>query len=153
LVAFICIKTLGVAVLLLFVIKNVCKRCLIQNKNINFAAMKPTTRRQFASWVLLAVFVPMLLLSSLHVHGVSTTDETPCAECVQHQCHGHLAQLSFSVHQCVLCQFLVLSFVAAPMLVVMLGVAVCRKLLVQPLCSIRVACCGAIVTRGPPSCS
>ncbi len=38
--------------------------------------------------------------------------ETTCAECVQHQCHGHLTQLSGGMHQCVLCQILTLTYVA-----------------------------------------
>lgn len=72
------------------------------------------TKRHIASWVLLAVYLPMLLLSSLHIHETSDVHEAECAECVHHQCHGHLAQLSDGMHQCVSCQFLTLSYVATP---------------------------------------
>jgi len=68
-------------------------------------------KRNIASWVLLAVFVPMLVLSSLHIHHVGGEDD--CVECVDHHCHGHLGQLATNSHQCVLCQFLTLSFVSA----------------------------------------
>ena len=74
--------------------------------------MNPITKRHIASWVLLAVYLPMLLVSSLHIHGEADAHETACAECVQHQCHGHLSQLSDGMHQCVLCQILTLTYVA-----------------------------------------
>lgn len=74
--------------------------------------MNPTTKRHIASWVLLAVYLPMLLVSSLHIHGEADAHETECAECVQHQCHGHLSQLLDGMHQCVLCQILTLTYVA-----------------------------------------
>ena len=74
--------------------------------------MNPITKRHIASWVLLAVYLPMLLVSSLHIHGTADAHETECAECVQHQCHGHLSQLSDGMHQCVLCQILTLTYVA-----------------------------------------
>ena len=78
-----------------------------------FAPVNPMTKRHIASWVLLAVYLPMLLISSLHIHGTTDTHETECAECVQHQCHGHLSQLSDGLHQCVLCQILTLTYVAS----------------------------------------
>ena len=75
--------------------------------------MNPTTKRHIAAWVLLAVYLPMLLISSLHVHETAEYGETTCAECVHHQCHGHLSQLSDGMHQCVLCQILTLSYLSA----------------------------------------
>ena len=75
--------------------------------------MKLTRKRQIASWVLLAVFLPMFLLSSIHVHEGGVTTTTECADCMQHNCHGHLMQLSSWSHECVLCQFLTLTFAAA----------------------------------------
>lgn len=74
--------------------------------------MNPITKRHIASWVLLAVYLPMLLLSSLHIHRIKRFYEVECAACVQHQCHGHLVQLSEGMHQCVLCQILTLTYVA-----------------------------------------
>ena len=74
--------------------------------------MNVKTKRHIASWALLAVFVPMLLLSSLHVHHQAEASEQACAECVHHQCSGHLTQLVTTIHQCVLCQFITLPFIA-----------------------------------------
>ena len=79
----------------------------------NFAAVNVMMKRYIASWVLLAVYLPMLLISSLHIHETPMDGETTCAECVQHQCHGHLSQLSDGMHQCVLCQILTLTYVVS----------------------------------------
>ena len=74
--------------------------------------MKEGVRRKIASWLLLAVFLPMLLLSSLHTHEPEFQEEE-CAECVHHQsCPGHLASGTLTLHECVLCQFLSLTFFA-----------------------------------------
>ena len=78
-----------------------------------FAAVKANRKRKIVSWMLLAVFVPMLLLSSLHIHSYDQTGDDQCTECVHHHCGGHLTQLSTTMHQCVLCQFLSLTLVIA----------------------------------------
>ena len=55
----------------------------------------------------------MLIISSLHVHEDGTAAaEIECADCVHHICHGHLTQMATWTHDCVLCQFLTLTFVA-----------------------------------------
>ena len=75
--------------------------------------MKLENRRHIASWWLLAVFVPMLLSSSLHIHeDGGAAAGTECADCVHHNCHGHLTQMATWTHDCMLCQFLTLTFVA-----------------------------------------
>lgn len=80
--------------------------------------MKETTRRYYSSLVLLAVFLPMLLLSSFHVHPQSHVEGDYCKECVHHLPHaGHMGSLSVCSFDCVLCQFLTLPFLIAPMLV------------------------------------
>ncbi|MBR4729239.1 MAG: hypothetical protein IK075_03155 [Prevotella sp.] len=114
--------------------------------------MKLTTKRHIASWMLLAVFVPMLVLSSLHVHKASSSvAETECSDCVHHNCHGHLAQTTIAIHDCVLCQFLTLKMLAVAIVAVTLYIHVCRIYYAQPLRSDYAACCGIIVTRGPPT--
>ena len=75
--------------------------------------MKLDNRRLVASWLLLAVFVPMVIVASLHVHqDVAAATATECADCMQHNCHGHLTQTATWMHDCVLCQFLTLTCVA-----------------------------------------
>ena len=70
------------------------------------------TKRHIASWLLLAVYVPMLLIASLHVHGADESGEPTCAECVQHHCNGHLSQVTTGMHPCLLCQLMTLTYVS-----------------------------------------
>ena len=80
--------------------------------------MKMTTRQHISALVLLAVFLPMLLLSSFHVHPESHVEGDYCKECVHHLPHaGHMGSLSVCSFDCVLCQFLTLPFLIAPMVV------------------------------------
>lgn len=117
-----------------------------------FAAVKSDFRRYFASWLLLATFVPMLLFSSLHVHEDSSLmAEAESVGCVHLHCHGHLTTTVSWVNDCLFCQFLTLTMLTAAVFGVIVYVHVCRKFLAQPLCGYRVACCGINITRGPPS--
>ena len=110
-----------------------------------------TTRRKISTWILLAVFLPMLVLSSLHIHETTETADTECTDCVHHNCHGHLTATATWAHDCVLCQFLTLTMVAATATAVTVFAHVCKKYLAQPLCGYSAAGCGVIVTRGPPT--
>ena len=94
----------------------------------------------------------MLVLSSVHTHQASSSAvEMECAGCVHHNCHGHLTQTATAIHDCVLCQFLTLKMLTAAIVAVTLYIHVCRIYHAQPLRSDYAACCGIIVTRGPPS--
>ena len=115
-----------------------------------FAGVKQDSRRHIASWLLLAVFVPMLVFSSIHVHENHASALTGCVECVAHHCHGHIGQTDASFDACVLCQFLSITFVAVAAQAV---VAVFNVLWIRyaPLpCALCSASRGHIVTRGPP---
>ena len=117
----------------------------------NFATVKQDTRRHIALWLLLAVFVPMLVLSSVHIHEIGETTETECADCVHHSCHGHMTAASMWTHDCVLCQFLTLTMLTATMMAVTVYINVCKKNHILSSCCYHTICCGIIVTRGPPS--
>lgn len=113
--------------------------------------MKLTKKRQIASWVLLAVYVPMVLVSSLHIHKVDVSAETTYLKCVHHRCSGHLAQMPTTMHQCVLCQFLALTFVAVGAVsllvlrkVVSVSIDVRRR-------KVSVAHSGIVTLRAPPA--
>ena len=76
-------------------------------------AMKQIRRKQIASWLLLLAFLPMLLISSVHVHKHSNSQyaEIECGKCVQHlPCDGHLNIDDNRSHECVLCQFVSLQY-------------------------------------------
>lgn len=113
--------------------------------------MKPEKRRYISAWILLAVFLPMLLLSSLHIHQESETPQDTCAECVHHHCHGHLSQLADAMHHCVLCQFLTLSFVAGTAGTYLFLYPSCRTHYARPVSANCTESRGIIVTRGPPA--
>ena len=113
--------------------------------------MKIANKRHIASWLLLAVFVPMLVLSSVHIHETGETIATECADCMHHSCHGHMTATPYWAHDCVLCQFLTLTMLAAAVMAVTVYVHVCKTSYAQPLCGFRSDSCGTNVTRGPPS--
>jgi len=66
--------------------------------------MKRMDKSYTAAWVLLSVFIPMVLLSSLHVHPERLSD-IECIECIEHMMHnGHIVTDQASV-DCPLCAF------------------------------------------------
>ncbi|MBO4663526.1 MAG: hypothetical protein J5663_03825 [Bacteroidaceae bacterium] len=112
--------------------------------------MKLTTKRHISAWMLLAVFVPMLLISSLHIHEESETAEEACAECVHHHCYGHLSQLTTTMHQCILCQFLTLSFVASSAITLVVYNKVMHLRLDARQRNVSIAHKGIVGLRAPP---
>ena len=114
--------------------------------------MKLGTIRHIAPWMLLAVFVPMLVFSSLHVHEDNkTVVATECSDCVRHSCHGHMTTISYWSHDCVLCQFLTLTFVvttAVCLIVVNNAASIKINVLRRKVC---VAYGGIVGLRAPPA--
>ena len=118
----------------------------------NFVPVNWTLKQHISSWLLLAVFVPMLLLSSVHVHDdISSVADTECTDCVHHDCHGHLTQTVSWAHNCVLCQFLSLTFLAANLGAAIVCINVSKHYQAQYANGYASAYCGSNVTRGPPS--
>ena len=123
------------------------------SKNFStFASMKLETKRQLAAWVLWAVFVPMLVFSSLHVHEKSAANAiAACADCVHHSCHGHLSPTASWAHECVLCQFLNFSFLATAAVVLIYY----NKVTGDASCACQRHVCathsGTIGLRAPPT--
>lgn len=114
--------------------------------------MKLDNKRHIAPWLLLAVFVSMLVLSSLHVHEDSTaTAETECTDCVHHSCHGHLTQMATWTHDCVLCQFLTLTFVATAAVTLYIINKVGSKRIDVRRRNVCVAYSGIVGLRAPPA--
>ena len=118
---------------------------------LNFVALNVNTKRHIASWLLLAVFVPMLLLSSLHIHETVQSELTSCAECVQHHCGGHLGQQAIALHACVLCQFLTLPMLAVAVATLLIFNNVCKAAPVTWRRSVCVAHLSMVGLRGPPA--
>jgi hypothetical protein len=108
-------------------------------------------KRHIASCVLLAVFLPMLVFTSVHVHESHASALPECAECVAHHCHGHIGQTDVSLDDCVICQFLTLTFVAAAIAAVLLFFNALWFFHAPLPCAVYGSCRGIMVTRGPPA--
>ena len=113
-----------------------------------FAAVK--MKRYISAWVLLAVFVPMVLLSSFHTHGLESVAQDDCKECVAHHCHGHFVELTTTLHACVMCQFQTFSFVAAAVFAVVLFHQLTKELIAQRQRDVHLDVCGIPLLRAPP---
>ncbi len=84
--------------------------------------MKQTQKRTWAARLLLLVFLPILLFSFMHTHQYAVSVESGCYECTNHLPHGgHISLQAIHIHDCVLCQFVSLSFVAAMTLVLVVA--------------------------------
>ncbi len=106
--------------------------------------------RKIASRILLAIFLPMLVLSSVHVHKTMTAPDTECVKCVHHQCHGHFTQQWGESHPCLLCQFLTLSFFGTAALAVILYSKSYKNISFQHQHKVYVDVMGLPALRAPP---
>ena len=67
-----------------------------------------TRRQRLFAWVMLSVYVPMVLLASLHVHSLN--DFSKAIDC--EQCHtaahhsGHITASNHHIDECLSCRFL-----------------------------------------------
>ena len=94
----------------------------------------------------------MLVISSLHVHeDGAVAAETECADCVHHSCHGHLTQMATWTHDCLLCQFLTLTFVATAAVTIHIINKVVSSSIDARRCNVCVAHSGIVGLRAPPA--
>lgn len=110
--------------------------------------MDLTRKRHIASWILLAVFVPMMILASIHTHEDVQTEVV--VHCDHVHCHGHLTVAHFSIDDCVLCQFLGLPFTVCAIAAVVFINKVFKFLYAQPVCALHMVACGIPSLRAPP---
>lgn len=68
-------------------------------------------KRMMVSRLLLAVFLPMLLLSVTHVHSLHSAVHAACDACEKHVLHIDQQSVDLSIHDCVLCQMAATPFV------------------------------------------
>lgn len=93
----------------------------------------------------------MLALSSLHIHEDDATSVTECADCVHHSCHGHLTQMATWTHDCVLCQFLTLTFVATTAVTLLIINKVISSRIDAQWRNVCTAYSGILGLRAPPA--
>lgn len=107
-------------------------------------------KRKWAARLQLTVFISMVLLSAIHRHEFQPQDSDHCEECVQHVPHaGHfLTHVNHAV-DCVLCQFLQISYVVATVLASLLF---CFIMLHDKQPKMTFWNCGVAIlsTRAPP---
>ena len=118
----------------------------------NFAPVNANRRRRRAARVLLAVYIPMLLLLSLHVHHQRMAETVYCYQCAHHQPHaGHITALQDALHDCLLCQLQSEAFMAADEVgvPVMAAASDVVAAIQQPM---RQAAVASVRLRGPPVC-
>ncbi len=100
---------------------------------------------------MLAVYVSMLLISSMHVHSKNFFAETECEQCAHHQVHnGHLTASDGGQHVCLLCQFLTLSYTAVVVATVVYYTNVRKIHYVAPEYQVKRISRGVVGLRAPP---
>ena len=116
--------------------------------------MRQNKKRHIASWVLLAVFVPMLLLSSLHIHRHTLNIGIECVDCATHTPHaGHITDGAWHMDTCVLCQFLAIAFLAVAVFTVLPLQRLITYLSLASVQCVSSDVCGYKSVRAPPSVS
>ena len=113
--------------------------------------MMKQRKRIASAWFLLSVFVSMTILSGLHHHQPTVDTATDCADCVHHIHHsGHFTTAAEHFDDCVLCNFLSLTY--TPAVTLQVTVPTCLTIL-SIHGNIDFTCCDASLykpTRAPP---
>jgi len=112
-----------------------------------------THKRQTTAWILIAVFIPMLFLASLHRHiPVEPGTEDTCYACLHHIHHNaHLNTLAHHTGDCVLCHFLSLPFLATATLAIATPYYTFFTATTVPASTLSSFRHGVPTLRGPPS--
>ena len=109
-------------------------------------------KRIWMSRILLAVFVPMLMLSVFHIHTEGLTDDIGCNECMHHVRHSHFSTADFCSLQCVQCQFQTLPFIVAGLTVICIPLAA-QGHITSSVCHRVIARTAEVISlRAPPIC-
>ena len=113
--------------------------------------MNVTQKRKIASRLLLAVFLPMLFIVSLHVHSSQASSEVACVECANHMPHaGHLTSGQDCVDNCVLCQILHTPVLPALAVVLVINIHLLYALRLDGCQSLLQRAEGIRLSRAPP---
>lgn len=113
--------------------------------------MKISTRRQWYARFLLSIFVPILLIASVHVHQQETDVSATCYSCQHHLHHsGHLTTATFHSGNCVLCSLLTMPYVAATVVALTFFAVATGKCRALPTSHVHKAAYGVTSLRAPP---
>ncbi len=107
--------------------------------------------RIFYSKLLLAVFIPALMISALHLHQPQAAETDVCVECAAHLPHvAHLSPSAGATLDCVFCQFLGLPYLLPILFAVVLLSRHGQKVAIRSICH-PTRCAHLILSlRAPP---
>lgn len=115
--------------------------------------MQLRKKRQWSARLLLCVFVPMLMLASVHVHQQEDSVSADCYECLHHLQHSaHLSSASITIDNCPLCHFLTTPYVAATTVFMALVVAIVGRSGSLSPSHVVAASRDVVSLRAPPVC-
>lgn len=114
--------------------------------------MDKRLKRKLSAWLLLLAYVPIMVAISLHVHNDNSGSVAEgCVQCAHHIHHdGHLNAYNSTAHDCVLCQFASLPFVAATAVVLTVAVCASHIAYVEESDRLHLGVCAIKSTRAPP---
>lgn len=113
--------------------------------------MKSAAKRRFSAWLLLLVFVPVMVATSLHVHDYDNADATECYQCLHHMHHGgHFTAYSDHAFDCPFCQFVSLPFLAPALITMAATVVVLSVVYADKNSGLRTGIHSVKSTRAPP---
>jgi len=99
---------------------------------------------------LLAVFVPVMLMSLTHIHE-STFHEEMCVDCVNHLPHaGHITGHQISLDECLLCQFISVPYTTSGVVALLVVALTFFTLLVGNDCVLLATFQSSRSVRAPP---
>jgi hypothetical protein len=109
------------------------------------------TRRKLMAWLLLSVFIPMVMLTSVHRHSAASRHNDVCELCVAHVHHaGHLQQHSAGTTECLLCQLGALPFVVPSNIIFSAFISILFVGIFAPCSRLAKLRANAQSTRAPP---
>ena len=113
--------------------------------------MKMDLKRKISAWMLLAVYLPLLILSSIHLHTAYEWELDECYQCASHLPHsGHITSQGATHHVCLLCQFLSLPGLIEQSVMLSVCLLAVGYLFVSQDASIVSTLLDAIRSRAPP---
>lgn len=108
-------------------------------------------KRGISAWLLLLVYVPMMVIASLHIHAYESSAVGECEQCLHHIHHGgHLNAYSNSINDCVLCQFASLPYIASTAILFTTIAIASRIVYANSADSLHIGVCNVLSTRAPP---
>lgn len=113
--------------------------------------MNRSVKRRLSAWLLLLVFVPVIVATSLHVHDYGEINTTECEQCLHHLHHGgHFNAYANHSFDCPLCQFASLPFVISTAVAISVAAVILKVVYTNPAENVRIGICNTRSTRAPP---